>query len=92
MTRQATQYVALSSEDGGATWFVVLVGERSEGKQSVEDRAERSICGDQCDQAKDIYADTQLKNLVTLPLSSARRRYGMALETYYQQTYYQQTY
>lgn len=73
------QYVALTtinSQQSG--WDVVLVGEPGESRKTVEERAMRAICGDQWDHAKDIYVDTELKNLQVASKSEAARRFPRA--------------
>lgn len=45
-----------------------------EDKSQVRDEAERTICGDQWDQAKDIWVDTELKNLIVVPASTIRKQ------------------
>jgi hypothetical protein len=79
-SKSERQYVALTTQGSG--YWVVVMGEPGETREAVEERASRQICGDQWDQAKDIYVDTQLKNLQIHSLSAAKRAFPKALRHY----------
>ena len=75
------QYVALTTH-GPNGWYVVLLGEPGQSKAKVEELATRQICGNQWDKPKDIFADTEMKNLQAVSASAARRAFPKAMRSY----------
>ena len=64
-------YVAFTTQNEQMSgWRVVATGAI---KSEVQANAEREICGDQWDGPKDIYVDTELKNLTVVSKSQALR-------------------
>lgn len=79
-------YVALTTQNYQTSGYsVVLIGTDGESKSDVEDKAMRHICGIYWDKPKPIGVDTELKNLVVLPISTVKRKYALALDDYYYQ-------
>jgi len=74
------QYVALTTHGSG--WWVVFVGAVGQAKTEVEELASRKVCGDQWDKAKDIYVDTEMKNLQIMSMSAARLAFPKAMNHY----------
>lgn len=62
---------------------IVLIGDAGESKESVEEQAQRKICGEEWGREKDIYVDTELKNLFIVSLGAAKRSYSRVLNAYY---------
>jgi len=76
-------YVALTSHDGGATRWIVEYGREDEGREALRSRAEDTIVGAEAGAPRDMLMDTELKNLIVLPLSTVKRRYAAVLEAFY---------
>ena len=68
-----TTYVAVTSTNPQVEgWSIVCSGED---KKSVENNAERIICGNQWNRQKDIYTQTKLENLRVVTKTKAKRTY-----------------
>ena len=81
------RYVAISYTELDAwtmrpCYSIEYVGDAGESKDSVEEKAQRAICGDQWNNAKDIHTDTALKNLFVVTESAAKRSYSAAYNHY----------
>lgn len=50
-------------------------------KEVVRRQAEDEIIGNQKNQAKDIYTDTELKNLIVVSKSYAKRKFGIDIDS-----------
>lgn len=71
-------YVAVTTTNPQHGWNEVTTGED---KDAVRDAAERKIAGAQWNQAKDIYTQTELANLRVVSKTTAKREYGVDIDT-----------
>lgn len=70
-----SQFVAFTTQNAAMSgWSVVYIGGSADTKPEVEAVATRIIVRGQEDQAKDIFVDTELKNLTVMTVPAARRR------------------
>ena len=71
-------YVALTTvnyqQDG---YHEVLTGSN---KEQVRQDAERQICGDQWNNTKDIYTQTEIANLIVVSKTEAKRKWGVDID------------
>lgn len=70
-------YVALTTT--GGSWYVEAMGEPGESKEAVEAKAVEKIRSQHPDPARDIYTQTELKNLIVLSKSAAMRSFSKAM-------------
>lgn len=70
-------YVAVTTTNPQYGWNEVCTGGNAE---SVRNDAERKIAGNQWNQVKDIYTQTQLTNLRVVSKTIAKREYGVDID------------
>jgi len=70
-------YVAVTTTNPQYGWNEVATGGD---KEAVREAAERKIAGNQWNQVKDIYTQTELTNLRVVSKTIAKREYGVDID------------
>lgn len=71
-------YVAVTTTNAQQNgWREVITGSD---KAEVQEKAERQICGNQYDGPKDIYTQTELRNLRVVSKTEAKRTFGVDID------------
>ena len=70
-------YVAVTTTNPQHGWKEVTTGAD---KEQVRNTAERQIAGNQWNQVKDIYTQTELTNLRVVSKTTAKREYGVDID------------
>ncbi|MDE2096741.1 MAG: hypothetical protein KGL39_05785 [Patescibacteria group bacterium] len=67
-----TRYYAFTSQNVQMSGYTFVTDGTD--KAQTREAAEKQIAGDQLNAAKDIYVDTELKNLIVVPESTMQKR------------------
>jgi hypothetical protein len=70
-------YVAVTTTNPQHGWKEVATGSNP---TELRDRAERKIAGNQWNQVKDIYTETELINLRVVSKTDAKRKFGVDID------------
>lgn len=70
-------YVAVTSINPQHGWKEVATGSN---QTELRDQAERKIAGNQWNEVKDIYTQTELANLRVVSKTDAKRKYGVDID------------